>query len=74
MMEVIDKKHRNDCFFENLKTGAIFEYDDEYYIKSDNIDVDLHEQLYAVNLETGKTKRFAKNDKVLVCDAKVYIE
>lgn len=23
MMEVIDKKYRNDCFFENLKTGAI---------------------------------------------------
>ena len=74
MMEVVDINRRNDCCFENLKTGAIFEHDDEYYIKSDNIDVDTHEQVYALNLETGKTKRFAKNDKVLVCDAKLYIE
>lgn len=72
-MEVIDKKYRNDCFFENLKIGAVFEHDDEYYIKSDNIDVDLHEQLYAVNLETGKTKRFAKDETVLLCSAKVYV-
>ena len=74
MMEVVDINRRNDCCFENLKTGAIFEHDDEYYIKSDNIDADTHEQLYALNLEAGKTKRFAKNDKVLVCDAKLYVE
>lgn len=72
-MEVVDMNRRNDCCFENLKTGAIFEHDDEYYIKSDNIDVDLHEQLYAVNLETGKTKRFAKDETVLMCNAKVYV-
>lgn len=73
-MEVIDKKYRNDCFFESIKVGAVFEYDDEYYIKSDNIDVDTHEQVYALNLETGKTKRFAKDETVLTCNAKVYIE
>lgn len=73
-MEVIDKKYRNACFFEDMEVGAVFEYDDEYYIKSDNIDVNTNEQLYAFNLEVGKTKRFAKNDKVLACDAKVYIE
>ena len=74
MMEVVDMNRRNDCYFENLKTGAIFEHDDEYYIKSYNIDADTYEHLYALNLEAGKTKRFAKNDKVLVCDAKLYVE
>lgn len=54
--------------------GAIFKYDNEYYIKSDNIDVDTYEQLYALNLEIGKTKRFAKDETVLMCSAKVYIE
>lgn len=73
-MEVIDKKYRKDCFFENIKVSTVFEYNNKYYIKSDNIDADLHEQLYAVNLETGKTKRFAKDETVLMCSAKVYIE
>lgn len=73
-MEVVDKKYRKDCFFENIKVGTVFRYNNKYYIKSDNIDADTDEQLYALNLETGKTKRFAKNDKVLVCDAKLYIE
>lgn len=73
-MEVVDKKYRKDCFFENIKVGTVFKYDNDYYIKSDNIDVNTDEQLYAFNLEAGKTKRFAKNDKVLVCDAKLYIE
>lgn len=73
-MKIVDNKYRKDCFFENLKTGAIFEYDNEYYIKSDNIDANLQEQLYALNLKTGKMKCFAKNDKVLICNAKLYIE
>lgn len=74
MMEVVDKKYRKDCSFGSIKVGAVFKYDNEHYIKSDNIDADTHEQLYALNLEAGKTKRFAKNDKVLVCDAKLYVE
>lgn len=74
MMEVIDKRYRKDCSFGSIKVGAVFKYNNEYYIKSDNIDVDTHEHLYALNLETGKTKRFAKNNKVLVCDAKLYVE
>lgn len=73
-MEVVDKKYRNDCFFGSIKVGAVFKYNNEYYIKSDNTDVDIYEHLYALNLETGKTKHFAKNDKVLVCDAKLYVE
>lgn len=73
-MEVVDNKYREDCCFEELKTGAVFKHNNEYYIKSDNIDVDSHEQLYALNLETGKTKRFAKDETVLMCSAKVYIE
>lgn len=73
-MEVIDMNYKNDYCFEDIKVGAIFKYDDEYYIKSDNIDADTHEQVYALHLKTGKTKRFAKNDKVLVCDAKLYVE
>lgn len=43
MMEVIDMNYKNDYCFEDIKVGAIFKYDDEYYIKSDNIDADLHE-------------------------------
>ena len=74
MMEVVDMNHKNNCCFEDIKVGVVFKYNNEYYIKSDNIDADTHEQVYALNLETGKTKRFAKNDKVLVCDAKLYIE
>ena len=79
MMEVIDKKYRKDCSYGSIKVGAVFKYNNEYYIKSDNTDVDTYEHLYALNLyalnlETGKTKRFAKNDKVLACDAKIYIE
>lgn len=73
-MKVIAMNHKNDCCFEDIKVGAVFEHDNEYYIKSDNIDADTHEHLYALNLEAGKTKRFAKNDKVLVCDAKLYVE
>ena len=74
-MEVVDMNHKNNCCFEDIKVGAVFKYNNEYYIKSDNIDVDTHfEQLYALNLETGKTKQFAKNYKVLVCDAKLYVE
>lgn len=73
-MEVINMNRKNDCCFEDIKVGAIFKYDNEYYIKSDNIDVDTHEQLYALNLEIGKTKRFAKDETVLMCSAKVYIE
>lgn len=73
-MEVIDMNHKNDCCFEDIKVGAIFKYDDGYYIKSDNIDADTHEQVYALHLETGKTKRFAKDETVLTCNAKVYIE
>ena len=74
MMEVVDKKYRKDCSFGSIKVGAVFKYNNEYYIKSDNTDVDTYEHLYALNLETGKTKHFAKNDKVLVCDAKLYVE
>ena len=74
MMEVIDKKYRKDCSYGSIKVGAVFKYNNEYYIKSDNTDVDTYEHLYALNLETGKTKHFAKNDKVLVCDAKLYVE
>ena len=74
MMEVVDKKYRKDCSFGSIKVGAVFKYNNEYYIKSDNTDVDRYEHLYALNLETGKTKHFAKNDKVLVCDAKLYVE
>ena len=73
-MEVIDKKYRKDCSYGSIKVGAVFKYNNEYYIKSDNTDVDTYEHLYALNLETGKTKHFAKNDKVLVCDAKLYVE
>lgn len=75
MMEVVDKRYRKDCSFGSIKVGAVFKYNNEYYIKSDNnINVDTYEHLYALNLETGKIKRFAKNDKVLVCDAKLYVE
>ena len=74
MMEVIDKKYRKDCSYGSIKVGAVFKYNNEYYIKSYNIDADTYEHLYALNLETGKTKHFAKNDKVLVCDAKLYVE
>ena len=73
-MEVVDKKYRKDCSFGSIKVGAVFKYNNEYYIKSDNTDVDIFEHLYALNLETGKAKRFAKNDKVLACDAKLYVE
>ena len=74
MMDVIDMNHKNNCCFEDIKVGAVFKYDNEHYIKSDNIDVNTDEQLYALNLETGKTKRFAKDETVLTCNAKVYIE
>lgn len=59
-MEVVANKYRKICFFENMKVGAVFKYDNEYYIKSDNIDVDTHKHLYALNLETGKNKTFCK--------------
>ena len=33
MMEVVDKKYRKDCSFGSIKVGAVFKYNNEYYIK-----------------------------------------
>lgn len=74
MMKIIDNEDRKYFFFEEVKVATVFKYSGKYYIKSDNIDSISHEQVYALNLETGKTKCFAKNDKVLVCEAELYIE
>jgi len=67
MARIIDK---NVVSFGEITEGTIFRYEDEAFMKTDEI----NNSGAAINLESGFWYDFSNNDKVVVINATIVIE
>lgn len=69
------KNPRKLVFLERLNSGAVFQKEDNYYIKTDakSVIADNKENCTCINLENGHWTCFSNNDLVYFCDAELVL-
>lgn len=69
-MEIIKDNPKLKCM--DLKIGEVFEYESDFYIKTDQADF-LNDEYEAVNLRTGSKIIIKGPEDVILCMAKLHI-
>ena len=74
-MKIIDYSNKNKRKFEDLGKGCVFNFKDEYYMKTDDvIDKILNLPCNAVNLLSGETVMFSSSTNVVVIDCDLIVK
>lgn len=77
-MKIVDNREENHTRLDNVPQGTVFEYNEEYYIKT-NEKRDVNEHMdglscYVVNLFTGVLICLSIYERVSVCDAELHLQ
>lgn len=75
---VVKHADKNSVYFETVKEGVVFSWDDNFFIKIEpvytdfDIDYETYEQIFnAVNLRDGTLFYFLPQDKVMMYPATI---
>ena len=68
---IIEEKEKYEVYFEDLKAGDVFCFNETYYMK---VEEDYGDDIDAVELKNGICVEFCPDDKVTKVNAKLVIE
>lgn len=68
---IIEQKNYTETFFSDVAQGEVFMYEGEYYIKTENLDV---ENANCIDLKTGSSYIRLNNDVVYEVKCRLVID
>lgn len=73
-MKITDKFKRKETAYRNVGVGAVFKYENEYYMATEEIE-DSYEDVYnCVKLESGELYSLDNDTMVEVLDAEMIVK
>lgn len=72
-MKIVENKKNNRINFEDLEIGAVFKFDDIYYLKIENIKVNGEYFINAVSMDSGEGSLFCNDIEIIPVNATLTI-